>query len=116
MNKMQYSNVKCHFIKLVELRSRYTPASCDAVSNATSLKQKKKAPIRACRERGFRQGEYTRTLRLISKLIELRMGYANPASCDAGSNATSLNQKKKAPEWVLFSFGGEKGIRTLDTG
>ena len=56
----------------------------------------KKDTHKECFEGGvFTKGEDTHTLRLTSKLVDLRVEYANPATSSHGENPLPLRQKKK---------------------
>ena len=62
----------------------------------------------------FTTGEDTLSLRLKSKLFDLRVGYANPqhTKCAVFEDRPRGN-KKGHPQGVSFFIGAEGGIRTL---
>ena len=59
----------------------------------------------------FIKDKYTRTLRLKSKLFDLRVGYANPATSSPGEIPRTSHQKKNHPirvrvRWFLVTRTG----------
>ena len=65
----------------------------------------------------YSRSEYSRTLRLVSKLTDLRVANANWISRGArkpNSNREERFQNKKPPEWVVSCFGAATQIRTGD--
>ena len=69
-------------------------------------------------ERGIRKRRYSR-LPLTSELDARFTRYANPCAPTAQGSALAFsptNAKQKTALLGGFAYGGEKGIRTLDTG
>ena len=86
--------------ELFDLRSGYAnparSASCDSESSIPQPKERKRDHRMMVGI--FAGGEDTHTLRLTSELVDLRVGYANPArsaSCGSESSIPQPKERKK---------------------
>ena len=80
-------------------------------------RQHKKAPDCVRREKGTRKRVCPR-FAPDKQACRSTIGECEPYSvrCTEKASNPPSRQYKKAPDWVPFAIGGEKGIRTLDTG